>query len=85
MDEVDIILHLTQNFNQKMVLQASFSYPRLVQQFCCECYEQASEKSTIDPFQNHLVALEAHQMKVGVYNPTPINNDIVLAIHIYVD
>jgi hypothetical protein len=85
MDEVDIKLHLTQFFNQKMVPQASFSYPHLVQQFCCECYEQAFDKSTIDPFQNHLVALKAHQMKVGIYNPTPTNNDMVLAIHINVD
>ncbi len=36
----------------------------------------------IDPFQDHLVALKAHQMKVGIYIPTPTNNDMVLATHI---
>jgi hypothetical protein len=85
MDEVDVKLHLTQFFNQQMVLQASSSYPHLVQQFCCECYERAFDKSMINPFQDHLVAFKAHQMKVGVYNPTPTNNDMVLATHIYVD
>ncbi len=39
----------------------------------------------IDPFQDHLVALKAHQMKVGVCNPTPTNNDMVLVTHIDVD